>query len=88
MSMERCPVGGVNREHEVDRISIQIAVETPFWMAVWAGEPERLVDVRMSYSDLKVICDLINEKMVQNQKKQEEKNSDKNIDSRTQTRDS
>ena len=34
-------------------------METPFWMAVWATEPERMIDVRMSYSDLKVICDLI-----------------------------
>ena len=42
-----------------EKISIQNAVETPFWMAVWAAEPERMVDVRMSYSDLKVICGLI-----------------------------
>lgn len=55
----RCPVGGVDRSGKVDSISIENAVETPFWMAVWAAEPERLVDVRMSYSDLKVICDLI-----------------------------
>lgn len=55
----RCPVGGVDRDGEADRIHIQDAVGTPFWMAVWATEPERPVDVRMSYSDLKVICDLI-----------------------------
>lgn len=59
MSEKRCPVGGVDRDGKVDRISIQNAVETPFWMAVWATEPERLIDVRMSYSDLKIICDLI-----------------------------
>lgn len=59
MSDERCPVGGVDREGVVDKISIENAVETPFWMAVWATEPERMIDVRMSYSDLKVICDLI-----------------------------
>ena len=87
MIEKRCPVAGVDRTQAVDRIMIENAVETPFWMAVWAVEPERLVDVRMSYSDLKVICDLINEKMVQNQKKARGENSDKNIDSRTQTRD-
>ena len=57
--MARWPVGGVDRSGEVDRISIENAVETPFWMAVWATEPKRMIDVRMSYSDLKVICDLI-----------------------------
>lgn len=56
---ERSPVGGVDRSEKVDKISLPMAVETPFWMAVWAAEPERMVDVRMSYSDLKVICDLI-----------------------------
>lgn len=60
MSDKRCPVGGVDRSGKVDKISIQNAVETPFWMAVWAAEPERMIDVRMSYSDLKIICDLIN----------------------------
>jgi hypothetical protein len=59
---KRCPVGGVDRSDKVDRISIQNAVETPFWMAVWAAEPERMIDVRMSYSDLKIICDLIDQK--------------------------
>ena len=62
--MSNCfPVGGVDRSENVDRISIQNAVETPFWMAVWATEPNRKIDVRMSYSDLKIICDLIDEKM-------------------------
>ena len=59
MGEKRCPVGGVDRTGKVDSISIQNAVETPFWMAVWATEPERPIDVRMSYSDLKIICDLI-----------------------------
>ena len=60
--IERCPVGGVDRTQKVDKISIQNAVETPFWMAIYATEPEREIDVRMTYSDLKVICDLIDEK--------------------------
>lgn len=59
MSGTRCPVGGVDRSGKIDEISLQNAVETPFWMAVWAAEPDRLIDVRMSYSDLKIICDLI-----------------------------
>lgn len=59
MSEKRCPVGGVDRTGKIDKISLQNAVETPFWMMVWAAEPERLIDVRMSYSDLKIICDLI-----------------------------
>ena len=59
MSEKRCPVGGVDRSRKIDKISLQNAVETPFWMMVWAAEPERLIDVRMSYSDLKIICDLI-----------------------------
>ena len=59
MSEKRCPVGGVDRSGKIDKISLQNAVETPFWMMVWAAEPERLIDVRMSYSDLKIICDLI-----------------------------
>ena len=29
--------GGVVRTGEVDSISIQNAVETPFWMAIWAA---------------------------------------------------
>ena len=52
-------VGGVDASGSVDRIYIENAVETPFWMAIYATEPERTVDVRMTYSDLKIICDLI-----------------------------
>lgn len=55
----RWPVGGVDRSKEVDKISLQTAVETPFWMSVWATEPDRKIEVSMSYSDLKIICDLI-----------------------------
>lgn len=59
ISNKRPPVGGVDRSGEVDRISLPNAVETPFWMAVYAAEPNRMVDVRMSYEDLKIICDMI-----------------------------
>lgn len=69
---ERWPVGGVDRRHEVDRIDIQVAVETPFWLAICETEPERLVDVRMSYSDLKAICDLIDKEMMKRLMNREE----------------
>lgn len=52
---ERFSVGGIDRSGDVDRIDIQVAMETPFWMTLWETEPERKVDVRMSYSDLKVL---------------------------------
>lgn len=54
---EHCSVIGIYRGGEVDRIDIETAIEMPFWPAVWAGEPERKVDVRMSYSDLKTLID-------------------------------
>lgn len=53
------PVDGVDRGEKMDKISLQNAVETPFWMAVWATEPDRRICVEMSYSDLKIIADLI-----------------------------
>lgn len=53
------PVGGVDRREDIDYISLQNAVETPFWLAVWATEPDRRISVEMSYSDLKIITDLI-----------------------------
>lgn len=59
---KRWPVGGVDRTGKTDKISLENAVETPFWMAIWATEPERMVAVEMSYSDLKILCDLIDEK--------------------------
>ena len=59
---ERSPVGGVDRSGKIDKISLQMAVETPFWMAVWAAEPTRPIDVSMTYEDLKIICDLIDKK--------------------------
>lgn len=59
MNEKRCPVGGVDRAAKTDRITLETAVETPFWMAIWATEPDRMIEVKMSYSDLKIICDLI-----------------------------
>lgn len=58
-SEKRWPVGGVDRTAKTDKITLETAVETPFWMAIWATEPYRMIEVEMSYSDLKIICDLI-----------------------------
>lgn len=67
-------VGGIDRSGNVDKISLQNAVETPFWMAVWAAEPEIPVAVEMSYSDLKIICDLIDRERNRRAGEQNEKN--------------
>ena len=42
-----------------DRITLREAMETPAWMMLYAGEPERLVDVTMTYADLFVIYKLV-----------------------------
>ena len=52
-------VGDVERSEKVDKITLQMAVETPFWKMVWAAEPTRPIEVNMTYADLKLICDLI-----------------------------
>lgn len=64
--MSRNPVGGVDRTDTVDKISLMNAIETPFWMAVWATEPQRRISVEMSYDDLKIICDLIDKERERN----------------------
>lgn len=46
---------------KVDRITLADAVVVPVWRMVWAGEPTRLIDVRMTYEDLKIICDTVKE---------------------------
>ena len=55
--------GEVPPEPKADKITLRNAVATPFWMAIWATEPDRLIDVRMSYEDLKIICDMIEKRM-------------------------
>ena len=45
---------------KVDRITLKDAFENPVpWQMIWAGEPDRQISVQMSYTDLKVITDLI-----------------------------
>lgn len=46
---------------KVDRITLADAFAVPVWRMVWAGEPTRLIDVRMTYEDLKIICDKVKE---------------------------
>lgn len=65
---KRPPVGGVDRDGEVDKISLQYAIESPFWLALLATEPERKVNVEMSYSDLQIICDLIERERIRREK--------------------
>ena len=48
-----------NQEKEVDTISLESAKKTIFWQLVWAAEPEREIDVRMTYDDLKMCIGLI-----------------------------
>lgn len=40
-----------------DKISLSNAKAIPVWKMVWAVEPEREIDVRMTYDDLKRICE-------------------------------
>lgn len=51
------PAQGERSNSKVDRIDLKTAKETPIWLAVWAGEPTRLIDVRMRYGDLKILLD-------------------------------
>lgn len=41
-----------------DKITLAEAFATPVWMMVWAAEPDRLIDVTMTYEDLKIIYGL------------------------------
>ena len=47
------------KEKEVDTISLESAKKSIFWQLVWAAEPEREIDVRMTYDDLKMCIALI-----------------------------
>ena len=46
----------MGENEKVDRITLADAVRM-----VWAAEPSRLIGVRMTYYDLKIICDCIND---------------------------
>ena len=44
----------------MDKITLKDAFENPVpWMMIWAGEPDRQISVQMTYTDLKVLTDLI-----------------------------
>ena len=51
----------MEENEKVDRITLADAVVVPVWRMVWAAEPSRLIDVRMTYEDLNIICDCIND---------------------------
>ena len=48
---------------QTDKISLEMALKTPLWKMIWIGEPEREIEVKMTYNDLKFICNLIEEYM-------------------------
>lgn len=37
---------------KTDAITLEDALEFPFWKIVWAGEPQRKISVEMTYDDL------------------------------------
>ena len=44
-----------------DKITLKNAMEVPGWMMMYAAEPERNIDVTMTYADLFVIYKLVQE---------------------------
>ena len=57
----------------VDHITLKDAFENPVpWKMIWAGEPDRQISVQMSYTDLKVITDLIRKAKAERMKEIEE----------------
>ena len=46
---------------KTDTITLEDALEFPFWKIVWAGEPQRKISVEMTYDDLVKIVDLMEE---------------------------
>ncbi len=64
----------VNTYDKVDRITLKDAFENPVpWQMIWAGEPSRQISVQMSYTDLKVITDLIRKAKAEKMAEIEEK---------------
>lgn len=49
----------MSNELTADRITIRQALMFPVWKLVYAAEPERGIDVRMTYAELKRICDTL-----------------------------
>lgn len=42
-----------------DKITITDALSQDMWKFVWAGEPNRKIEVEMTYDDLMKICDVL-----------------------------
>lgn len=45
-----------------DKITLRDALENPIWLMVYLSEPNKKIDVTMSYVELKAIYDLVNAK--------------------------
>lgn len=57
----------------MDKITLKDAFENPVpWKMIWAGEPSRQISVQMTYTDLKVITDLIRKAKAEAMKEIEE----------------
>lgn len=48
---------------KTDTITLEDALEFPFWKIVWAGEPQRKISVEMTYDDLVKIVDMMKKEM-------------------------
>ena len=46
---------------KTDTITLENALEFPFWKMVWAGEPQRKISVEMTYDDLYRISKMLEE---------------------------
>lgn len=46
---------------KTDTITLEDALEFPFWKMVWAGEPQRKISVEMTYDDLYRILEMLEE---------------------------
>ena len=53
-----------------DKMTLATAFEIPeAWMMVWAGEPDRNVEVKMTYEDLKIIYDMVKKRREERESK-------------------
>lgn len=52
----------MTKQESIDKITLEDALEIPFWKMVWAGEPQRKVSVEMTYDDLYRIAKMLEEK--------------------------
>lgn len=53
----------------MDRLTLVDAVESRLWMETWIRDPCRQVDVRMTYEDLKILTDILDEALMRRKTK-------------------